>query len=329
MQLPKNIMQIGEPDAFYRVYIEDYVYTYIRQIEKKSGTERKKIYLFGKKLSDSTTCHLYVYGAADSEKGILSVQHEFFPEFDILGILSIYRNSMEISLQNGSAFSLNGFFVFYEQNDAMQEFLVHNFQESDKNSLKENSESGQMPAIRQRKAAEYQNSRYEKGKRNFDTDTRFLYTATFCMGIIICIIAITSINRYDKMKGFTNRFLQALNMEEENRQQAKDTVAVTEPTSEENIYRESIYIEEIKETIPPESEAETETEIETQTETQTETETESEENIMTEYLIKSGDSLAKISRSFYGDDSKVKEICTLNGIENPDDIKQGQKILLP
>ena len=312
MQLPKNIMQIGEPDAFYRVYIEDYVYTYIRQIEKKSGTERKKIYLFGKKLSDSTTCHLYVYGAADSEKGILSVQHEFFPEFDILGILSIYRNSMEISLQNGSAFSLNGFFVYYEQNDAMQEFLVHNFQESDKNSLKENSESGQTPAIRQRKA-----------------DTRLLYTATFCMGIIICIIAITSINRYDKMKGFTNRFLQALNMEEENRQQAKDTVAVTEPTSEENIYRESIYIEEIKETIPPESEAETETEIETQTETQTETETESEENIMTEYLIKSGDSLAKISRSFYGDDSKVKEICTLNGIENPDDIKQGQKILLP
>ncbi|MDE7277980.1 MAG: LysM peptidoglycan-binding domain-containing protein, partial [Lachnospiraceae bacterium] len=47
------------------------------------------------------------------------------------------------------------------------------------------------------------------------------------------------------------------------------------------------------------------------------------------YKIEKGDTLNKISIKIYGNTGKVKEICELNEIKDPDNIKYGQKILLP
>ena len=47
------------------------------------------------------------------------------------------------------------------------------------------------------------------------------------------------------------------------------------------------------------------------------------------YIIQKGDSLTAICIRQYGDDELLEEVCELNGIENPDDIKVGEKILLP
>ena len=48
-----------------------------------------------------------------------------------------------------------------------------------------------------------------------------------------------------------------------------------------------------------------------------------------EYIVQSGDTLAKISREFYGTDEKISEICILNNITNGDYIQAGEIILLP
>ena len=48
-----------------------------------------------------------------------------------------------------------------------------------------------------------------------------------------------------------------------------------------------------------------------------------------EYIVQSGDTLAKISREFYGTDEKIGEICSLNGIADGDYIQVGEIILLP
>lgn len=47
------------------------------------------------------------------------------------------------------------------------------------------------------------------------------------------------------------------------------------------------------------------------------------------YMIQKGDTLIGICTAKYGSDARVAEICALNNISNPDDIKIGQKILLP
>ena len=47
------------------------------------------------------------------------------------------------------------------------------------------------------------------------------------------------------------------------------------------------------------------------------------------YTVQAGDTLAKISRDFYGTDEKVSEICMLNEITDGDYIQAGEIILLP
>lgn len=52
-------------------------------------------------------------------------------------------------------------------------------------------------------------------------------------------------------------------------------------------------------------------------------------NLSEYYQIEKGDTLCNISIKVYGNASKVKEICEINKIEDPDNIKYGQKIILP
>lgn len=48
-----------------------------------------------------------------------------------------------------------------------------------------------------------------------------------------------------------------------------------------------------------------------------------------EYHIQAGDSLLRILRNYYGDESRLQEVCDINQIADPDNIQVGQTILLP
>lgn len=52
-------------------------------------------------------------------------------------------------------------------------------------------------------------------------------------------------------------------------------------------------------------------------------------NVGRYYEVERGDTLYLISKKIYGDTSHVKKICELNQITNPDNIRYGQKIILP
>jgi nucleoid-associated protein YgaU len=47
------------------------------------------------------------------------------------------------------------------------------------------------------------------------------------------------------------------------------------------------------------------------------------------YTVKSGDSLSKISKLFYGDANQYMKIATANNIPDPDKIKAGQQLKIP
>lgn len=47
------------------------------------------------------------------------------------------------------------------------------------------------------------------------------------------------------------------------------------------------------------------------------------------YIIKSGDSLSKVSKLFYGDANKYNEIASHNGIADPNKIQAGATIQVP
>ena len=47
------------------------------------------------------------------------------------------------------------------------------------------------------------------------------------------------------------------------------------------------------------------------------------------YTVKSGDTLSKIAKEFYGDAGKYMEIANANNISNPDKINVGQELIIP
>ena len=54
-----------------------------------------------------------------------------------------------------------------------------------------------------------------------------------------------------------------------------------------------------------------------------------ETSVPVTYIVKRGDTLIGICLQTYGNDAMLSEICELNHISDPDDIKEGEKILLP
>lgn len=47
------------------------------------------------------------------------------------------------------------------------------------------------------------------------------------------------------------------------------------------------------------------------------------------YVVRPGDTLSKISKYFYGDANRYPQIAKANNLENPDQIKAGQELLIP
>ena len=49
----------------------------------------------------------------------------------------------------------------------------------------------------------------------------------------------------------------------------------------------------------------------------------------TMYVVKSGDNLSNISKTFYGDANRYSQIVKANNLEDPNKIKAGQKLIIP
>ena len=98
--LPRNYRQIGEPGAK-KIYIEDYVYTYLNKLAQPENLYARGAVLFGKMYKTSIGKCIFISGAAacqnfelDLEETIFSeeswgeiyrIRDSFFPEMEICG----------------------------------------------------------------------------------------------------------------------------------------------------------------------------------------------------------------------------------------------------
>lgn len=82
LNLPKNIRQIGIPDKKYRIYIEDYVYTFLKKIAEKAGEEEKgaAAVFTGEIKWNSGTGYLFIRGAMPAEVKEISADHVEFSD---------------------------------------------------------------------------------------------------------------------------------------------------------------------------------------------------------------------------------------------------------
>ena len=60
LKLPKNIRQVGRPDSQIKIYVEDYVVTYINQIAQESPLEERLAILLGDMVLDEESAVVFI-----------------------------------------------------------------------------------------------------------------------------------------------------------------------------------------------------------------------------------------------------------------------------
>lgn len=157
--LPKNIRQIGDIRGSEKICLEDYVMTYIRKKEKQEAQGYLGIFL-GEKKEAEDAVYTYIRGIYEiqEESTVGSVMEEcgkYFPDWEVQGccVIGAYPASRMEKLaeempesrqllyhlqdqeetlywmREGQYTRVKGYFVFYEQNRKMQEYLTEIFRD--------------------------------------------------------------------------------------------------------------------------------------------------------------------------------------------------------
>ena len=140
MELPKNITQVGETDRNCKIYVEDYVVSYMRQMNKFAEEKEISIALYGKMSVEQQVTYCFVYGACMVQSIAREVRHlsqaqnqeiermrkKYFPEQDFLGYQILNGDMIEgfrIYDQNSCRY-VKGYACFFEKNDTMLAYML-------------------------------------------------------------------------------------------------------------------------------------------------------------------------------------------------------------
>lgn len=428
MELPKNITQIGEADKHCKIYVEDYVVSYIKQINGMAQNKDIAIALYGRKTAEDGVTYLFAYGSAKlnflqkavrhlsqaQEQEIEKLRKKYFPEMTFLGYQILNGEMVEgfqICEQDICRY-VAGYAQFYEKNDSMLAYMLENRGEEaepekvdqekyevvkkrqeERRQRQENGQAGRSVAGtgvngagEHRKAAENRRKETDNIIPMPTVGLRRMKMAATGVFVLLCVMALALMQQESTGESLGETARQAMSSLMEQKlpdaaeEQNQVSTLVAEDKLEDALRQENAAAETTAgseeaieggtvETATAESTAgaaagedgntdngteengggtsadsavaETATAVTGETEQNTTpdatqaTEAPAAETTAAEaaqpvtYTIKRGDTLIGISLRNYGSNGKVAEICSLNGITDPDDIKIGQKILLP
>ncbi|PXV84593.1 LysM domain-containing protein [Lachnotalea glycerini] len=269
--------------------------------------------------------------------------------------------------QNGHFIRQMGYYIYYEKNEEMQEYMVQSKENIKEEQPLEQVEDHAAKSFR----SIIQERKDEKHEKKIAT---FMYTTSSFFIMIVIAIGITMMNNYDKIKSMEqtlNSISRAVNQEDEkiatdwfakNQNQEDDNTKeiASDESAQENddtnasaqaaeaMNQTAIPVENVngdvqKQETSEQNTAGTVTEINSSEEEMQKTLEESNQEEAAQesaspkeeatepkyYTVQKGDTLAKISMNLYNTKDKVKEICELNNIENDNKIQAGQSLLLP
>ena len=374
-QLPKNIRQIGSPVGHTKVYIEDYVITFLNALAMDRNTFVRGAILFGEKKNISNDTVIFVRGAIEGQnleldldeavfddavwREIYQQKDRFFPDLEVIGwALSRMGFSVRLNdkikkthfenfpgegkvlymvdhLEQEDAFYVyrgqdlvrqNGYYIYYERNPMMQDYLVERNQKIREAQSYENM----LEAKRDEKVIRQFREKISKTAKASNRRGMLRKVTSAAAAAMVLVVGgtmyyyaknVTSVDLKDMVRGAV--------------QTMGDGVKNQISKGEED--------DEIPSTLETEEETEETTQNTEETSTQKETSTRKETsetaattaasarntNSSQTYTVRRGDTLVSISKRMYGTQKKVEQIKNANGIEDGDHIYPGQKLLIP
>jgi len=409
MDLPKNITQIGETNPHCKIYVEDYVISYIKQLNQYARDKAMAVALYGIQKEEDGVTYLFLYGACklnfllkESRHLSQAVQQEierqrvkYFSEYAFLG----YRlldgemvDSFYICEQNVCR-SIEGYAQFYEKNDRMLAFMLEERQEEAKPEIVDQekydvvkkrqeerranveAKGGHAPRP-EKKAPQKEKAATVPGNGRLQ-NMKLTAAAAFVLLGVAGVAAMGSEGRLGDLQTAARQMVEDISekqlpdvteavnsasvrvgtivaedkltdaiLKENERASASSQTSAEQEAAQGDSFGEGEAAPELTQpTQPPISEQEegsSEPPAQESAEPVVEPSPEPTPEVTpipdptpqptpepVSYTIRRGDTLIGICMTKYGSDERVAEICELNQISNPDDIKEGETILLP
>lgn len=214
--------------------------------------------------------------------------------------------------EEGKMSRQTGFYVYYEKNEPMHNFLI-----AQNEKLEKKTEEVDDSAVHNFRKKVEKNISQDRSKPGFPV----MKTAAICAAVAVLAVGVLYLNDYQKMQS-AREVIAGIDQEKQETT-PEETVPVNGSVSGEDAEEEEKDAgEENTEDAGEKEGADMQNEND-QESAQADTE------VHPSYTIQQGDTITKISIKTYGNTKKVREICELNNISVNDLIYPGQKILLP
>ena len=348
--IPVNTRTVGDAknisEGIYVLYLEDYVHTFIKKLiyEQEPDTiAGTSVNLYGSSFERSSQSIIVISGAAISEQAGKSYFSADAPLCTALVCLNKDRGvRLEISIK-GTKVILDDFYIYYDQNEEMQNYLIEwNHERHEQQLRKTTAKGGRVSADNAARLGRIAQAYNRESAR-----VSLVWSAmnVLSLSLVVCVIAygIISLNSYGKMKNMQESIDYCMTFVSENLDNN------TEKKSDVTYERYLGTTQSVNQAQEQDTEEYTEISIDTPVGNTTEepitppaVESEMSQEaadlqpapavnpaVPQYYVVQRGDTLRSICFNTYGDYSRMEEICELNGLDNPDSILSGQKLLLP
>lgn len=371
-QLPKNIRQIGSPAGHTKVYIEDYVITFLNSLSMDKNTYVRGAILFGEKKQIGNDLVIFIRGAIEGQnleldldetvfddevwREIYQQKERLFSGLDVIGWallrmgFSVRLNDkikkthfenfpgegkvlyMMDDLEGEDAFYVfrgedlsrqNGYYIYYEKNPMMQNYLVERRQD-----IKEvQTYEKMMESRRDEKLIQQFREKISKKTKSNQRKGRIRNISTAAAVTIMMIMGGTmyyyagqdqSINFKEVVNGAVHTMGKGVSDQISTKSSIKSpTTSVKITKTLDSATQTSIHKKEQKTTQPT---------IKQKQKTQ---KVSSGQYKSYTYTVKSGETLVSISRKVYGTQKLVQRIKKANALSDENQIYPGQKLIIP
>ena len=371
-QLPKNIRQIGSPAGHTKVYIEDYVITFLNSLSMDKNTYVRGAILFGEKKQIGNDLVIFIRGAIEGQnleldldetvfddevwREIYQQKERLFSGLDVIGWallrmgFSVRLNDkikkthfenfpgegkvlyMMDDLEGEDAFYVfrgedlsrqNGYYIYYEKNPMMQNYLVERRQD-----IKEvQTYEKMMESRRDEKLIQQFREKISKKTKSNQRKGRIRNISTAAAVTIMMIMGGTmynnagqdqSIKFNEVVNGAVHTMGKGVADQISTKSSTKSsTTSVKITKTLDSATQTSIHKKEQKTTQPT---------IKQKQKTQ---KVSSGQYKSYTYTVKSGETLVSISRKVYGTQKLVQRIKKANALSDENQIYPGQKVIIP
>lgn len=345
INIPVNARTVGNAkhifEGIYVLYLEDYVHTFIKKLlydeQEYDDMLGVSVCMYGSSFEKESQNIMVVSGAVLSDQA----EKNNFPKESKLCTALVKLNKdrgirFEISI-NGTKVILDDFYIYYDQNEEMQNYLIEwNSRRYEHQTTKTGRRIPTDSAAKLGRLAQAYN------KESARVSLVWGAMNVLSLSLVVCVIAygIISLNSYGKMQSMQESIDYCMTFVSENMEKNNEAAAVKQEKPAATVTQPQNQVTEIPMQPPqdqpietPDTQAVQEPVLQQEPQAQEPETQQPIQSINTAvpqyYVVQRGDTLGNICRNFYGDYSRMEEICELNNLENPDTILYGQKLLLP